>query len=467
MSPDRFPAAGTPPLYCNPLPIPAIPVGRNSRDRGYTGVWWREFGDPTVIKFQEAWYLFPSCGMVWKSTDFRNWEFHRINLYDVGWAPSVVEWRGKLYLTASWEGTRLWCAEDPLGEWRDLGPVCDEQGRELAWCDPMLFADPHDGELYAYYSLGVNRGVYGVRLDPEHPCRFAGAPTHCFAYRPEHPWERFGEFQQNQAFSHLEGAQMTCVGENYYLQYSAAGAEWRNYAVGCYRGSSPLGPFTPQQRNPVLIQRGGMLNGCGHHSVVEGPDGRLWAFYTVLFRRFRGLERRIAMDPVRFTADGELYVDGPSETPRFLDGSSPDWLPLTCNQPVRASSEHPDYPAAQALDGYVRSYWRAAGPELPQELTVTLQARFELAAARIIFQERLCAGEPAPAVFQYRIEGSEDGTEWFVLSDHRDDDFDGHIRFDSWTPRPARLVRLRITGTPPETPAGVTDFTVFGRYLEP
>lgn len=455
-----------PPLaqtYCNPLPIPAIPVGRNAYDAEYTGPWWREFGDPTVIRFRNRWYLFPSCGMLWHSDDMRVWQQQRINLYDVGWAPSVVEHAGALYLTASWEGSELWRATDPLGHWECLGPIRDELSQPFSWGDPMLFADD-DGRLYAYFCLGANRGIFGVPLRADDPTRFAAAPVCLFAFNPEHEWERFGECQQDPTLSHLEGAFMSKQAGRYYLQYSAAGAQWRNYAVGCYIGEGPLGPFRYQRRNPILRQRGGLVNGCGHHCLVVGPDGGLWCFYTVLMRRFRGLERRLAMDPARFDADGELYIDGPSESPRYLDGGYPQGLlPLSVCQPAVASSCAPGHPAEYAVDNYIRTWWQADSPACPQDLTVDLGQTCVTGAARIVFQEQVWRGGGGPAVFRYRVEGSCDQQQWTLLCDRQDSDFDGHIRYDTWPGQPARWLRLTLTQVPVGTAPGLIDLCVFGR----
>ncbi len=448
--------------YCNPLPIPSIPVGRGAYAPGFTGHWWREFGDPTVIKFKDRWYLFPSCGMVWHSDNLRDWTFQSINLFDIGWAPSVIEKNGILYLTASWEGSNIWRTSDPLGHWECIGQVRDYQGNEIRWADPMLFVD-EDSSMYCYYSIEQNRGIFGVRLRDDDPTRFADAPINFFAFDPNHIWERFGECCQNSKISHLEGAFMTKHDGRYYLQYSAAGAEWRNYAVGCYVGDTPLGTFHYQKRNPILIQRGGLINGCGHHSIVEGPDHNLWCFYTILMRRFCALERRIAMDPVRFDEYGEMYVDGPSETPRFLDGTYPESVvQLSICQSAEASGFSPGHEPEYAVDNYMRTWWQADTAICPQQLTVDLSEQYEVMAARIIFNEQLVPHAVGKAVFQYRIECSDDGYEWFELCDRTISDFDGHIRYETWTGKHARQIRLVITAVPAGSTPGVIDFCVFG-----
>ena len=259
---------------------------------------------------------------------------------------------------------------------------------------------------------------------------------------------------------------MTRHGGRYYLQYSAAGAEWRNYSVGCYVADHPLGPFTPQKRNPVLIQRGGMINGCGHNSIVEDEQGRLWCFYTILMRRFRGLERRIGMDPVRFDENGELYVDGPSETPVRIDGTPTGRLLLSAGQPVEASSFRTDHEPDLALDNYIRTYYEAAPEDPAPTLTVDLLGKFDVAAVRVIFHEKLTPHEVLPARFQFLVEGTLDGETWLPLADCRGKTFDGHIRYETFEPRSVVKVRLTVTGTPGGQPAGVVDFAVFGNASE-
>lgn len=466
--------------YCNPLPVPAVPIGRGvikdsgggpwwqevgdpavTRSKG-RGPWWREYGDPTVIHFKGRWYLFPSGGMVWHSDDMRTWQFQSINLYDVGWAPSVVEKDGALYLTASWEGTRIWRATDPLGHWEDLGPIRDTEGKPFLWGDPMLFKDT-DGALYAYYSIGPRKGIFGVPLRQDDVTRFAAPPKNLIAYNPEHVWERFGENNQDASISHLEGAFMLLHEGRYYLQYSAAGAEWRNYAVGCYVGAHPLGPFHYQKRNPILIQRGGMLNGCGHHTIVEGPDKKLWCFYQVLLRRFLALERRLAMDPVRFDADGNLFVDGPSEQPRLMDGTYPEGiLPLSICQGASASSWIDGHEPEYAVDNYARTWWSAEG-DCPQSLTVNLGAEFDVVAARSLFDETLVPGQVGPAVYQYLIEGICGDDRVVTLADRRASDVDCHIRYDTWPAQRVKHVRITLTHVPPGSRPGLMDFCVFGR----
>ena len=51
--------------YCNPIPLPDYPLGRNCFNTGWKHrADFRETADPTVIYEDVKWYLYPSCGMV-------------------------------------------------------------------------------------------------------------------------------------------------------------------------------------------------------------------------------------------------------------------------------------------------------------------------------------------------------------------------------------------------------------------
>ncbi|HEX4140932.1 MAG TPA: family 43 glycosylhydrolase, partial [Candidatus Methylacidiphilales bacterium] len=372
--------------YCNPLPLPDYQKGRQYTSRpDYKGPGYREMADPTVIRWQGRWYLFPSAGLLWHSGDMVNWEFHRIDEpFDPGYAPTVVQHGEFLYLSSSWDGSAIWRAKHPLGPWERLGKpgrdadnnptwLTDENGEPVRWGDPCLFSDD-DGALYCYCNLarptkpgarwkleGADGEIFGVRLRDDDPARFAHKPVKLFEWNADHIWERMGEHNQNLHMHILEGPWMNKINGRYYLQYSANGTEHTNYAVGCYTGEQPLGPFTYQKRNPILISRGGLVNGTAHHSVVEGPNGTFWCFYTTLVGIDYRFERRIGMDPVGFDENGEMFVAGPTETPQFAPGlvveptknNNPGWIPLSVCTHATASSSAPGRDPGYAVDNHI------------------------------------------------------------------------------------------------------------------
>lgn len=436
---------------------------------------FREMADPTVIRFDGSWYLFPSAGMLWHSDDMVNWTFHRIEPFDFGYAPTVVEWRnekGERWLLLTACGSGMWRAQHPFGPWEDIGPIRDEHGKQTHWNDPALFCD-EDGKLYCYHGLGID-GIYAVSLRADEPAQFAAPNQHCFAFNPEHVWERAGDFNEHDAKSFIEGAWMTKHAGKYYLQYSGNGTEWRSYAVGTYIGETPLGPWRYQPRNPILLApRGSFVNGTAHHSIVEGPNGTLWCFYTTLVRIEHAFERRIGMDPAGFDEHGNLFVAGPTETPQLAPGiavepskeNSAGWLPVSVNRFARASSYRPGREPAYAIDNEIRTWWEAAPEDAQPGIEINLDREWDLRASRICFADRGLdyKNDVVPGPYRYRLEGStSDRTTWSLLLDQSDHEIDQHIYYDTWPQtKPASRVRLTVLGWPRGLRLGVWEWTLF------
>jgi len=187
--------------------------------------------------------------------------------------------------------------------------------------DSMAFVDD-DGRVYMYYSGRHADGIWGVELDRKDLTHFAGPAKKLWTFDPSHVWERYGDNNEGTSLSWLEAPWMTKHNGTYYLQYSAPGTEWKTYAVGVYTSRSPLGPFRYAPVNPILVHKNGLINGTGHHSIVQGPDGNLWAIYTILYRNWNVFDRRIGLDPVGFDAMGNMFIAGPSESPQWGPGNA-------------------------------------------------------------------------------------------------------------------------------------------------
>jgi xylan 1,4-beta-xylosidase len=483
LAPQAFAEEGAPRTWCNPLPLPDYPRGKFTFDKnafsGFVGGVKRDFretGDPTVIFYKDAWYLFPSCAMAWRSEDGVNWTYHPIEPSDIGYAPTVAQKGDTFYLTA--QSDRVWSAPHPLGPWKVLGPIKDETGKPTRWWDPMLFVDD-DGTMYCYYFKGeAKTGIFAVKLKDGDPTAFDGPPVHCFAFDPAHVWERYGDQNQDAELSWIEGPWMTKANGRYYLQYSGCGAQWKTYAVGCYMGEKPLGPFTYQPRNPILRHTGGLVNGVGHHSIVKGPGGSLWCFYTVLVRIDHDFERRLGMDPAGFDADGNLFVAGPTETPQWAPdvranperGNGTGWVNLSAGQGARASSSAPGREAAYAVDDNIRTWWEAAG-DGPQWLEADLGREYAVESVRTMFADRGLeyAAKVVPGPYRYEVLGSKDGQAWVSLVDRRENAVERHIAYDrvDGPPKRAQHVRLVVHSAPRGMRIGVWEFTLFGTVPPP
>jgi hypothetical protein len=465
--------------YCNPLPLPDYPRGYGSRNKKAGDKWphkvrrdFRETADPTVVYFEGKWYLYPSCGMAYVSEDFVNWTYHPIP--DAGYAPTVLYYRKKFYLTAC--GAPLLVSDSPLGPFKAIGPMLLPDGKPVTpWNDPMLFADD-DGKMYAYWGLGAP-GIFGARLDPEKPNQLLTEPKILFSFNPGHEWERYGDFNEDTKLSYVEGPWMFKYGKTFYLTYAAPGTEFKTYGMGCYVSKKPLGPFKYQKLNPILRDSHGLVHGPGHGCIVRGPNGTIWAFYTCLVRNHYLFERRIGMDPAGIDSKANLFVSGASETPQWAPGTvkkpqkknDAGLIPVTVNRPVAMSSEKYGREAAYAIDNNVRTWWEPEDSDQSPWMEVDLQGKFTVSAVRILWQEPGLDYDngAVPGPFKYRIEvdrgDKSENSPWKTVLDRTLNTVDMLIDYRTFAPAAARRVKLIVTGWPKAVGVGVIEFTVFGR----
>jgi xylan 1,4-beta-xylosidase len=503
-APKVAPVVGTSLRYCNPLPIET-----SSRDGSPQGV---NLGDVTVVRESGKYYLFGTGGGGWVSEDLVNWLYQGVEMREgrVPVAPHVVKFNGQFYMSGN--NAPLYRAPAILGPYEAIGDWTDASGKPFAgvangreWVgafDVDIFVDD-DNKPYLYFPARSTEGIDVVPLDPQHLNRFLAAPTRLFGFDRSHVWERYGEMNEYQDISWIEGPWMLKRQGTYYLQYSASGTQWLSYATGMYTAKRPMGPFTYAPVNPVLRKTTGVVTGTAHGSIVEGPDGNLWQFYTIVLSNPPG-GRRVGMDPVGFDPQGHLFVRGPSETPQWGPGAVADparhgdsgSLPLTINK-MRAmntkstfSSQRPGRDAAYAVDNSTGTWWEPAEDDRQPSITVDLGPAtefdpvqmFTVDSSRIMFSAPRGFGRPAPGTaptppapptgspsHRYRIEVSSDGKTFTTVLDKTQDAATKYLEFDELPPTTCRFVRLTLTGWPHNAglPLGIIEFTVFGKALSP
>lgn len=480
--------------YCNPLPIPSIPRGKDgwytnergmfsheNRPAGLIGEDYRSISDPTVFLWEGRWYLYPSYGMAWVSEDFCTWRFHRTEPYCPKYSPAIIPWKGRFLLT-SW-ACPLYVSDSPLGPFEELGPFIGVDGEPFVVTDPALFVDD-DGRIYLYGfhpepiqgSRFFCSQTVGWELDQNNPRQALRGPVVLQEMDPAHNvWERSGNHNQNVRFGWMEGVHMLKHNGRYYMIYAAPNTEFQSYCMAVsVSDDGPLSGFRVQKRNPLTLHREGLVQGCGHGCVEHAPDGSLWAFYTVAVPYLHMYERRIGMDRVEVDENGELYCpDGVTDTPQYAPCSSnsgnPGWLPLNAWCRPTASSCAPGRDPLYAVDRSSLSWWQPAPDDAEPMLLCDLTDPYVVCAARIFWRERNLdyANGICPGAIRYVIEGaSEDSPEqWFILSDRSDSTEDFNIDYRVFAPKSCRWVRLRILGAPAGVSPGVIDFTVFG-YMQ-
>ncbi|HEX2921532.1 MAG TPA: family 43 glycosylhydrolase [Bacteroidales bacterium] len=468
------PQTGKSERYCNPLPM-VIGDGGNAS------------GDVTVIRENGKYYMFCTGGGAWVSSDMLNWTFHRVDNVPV--APDVVKYNGSFYMTGN--DCPVYKADNPLGPYTSIGEWKNTPDVEGGWngaFDTQIFIDD-DNKPYLYYPGRGVSGIYVVPLDPTDLSRFAGPVKHLFGFNGDHTWERYGEMNEYPDVAWIEGPWMIKHKGTYYLQYSASGTQWKTYAEGYYTSKSPLGPFTYAPNNPLLRKTEGLVTGPAHGSIVEGPDGNLWQFYTIVLSNPPG-GRRIGMDRVVFDKNGNMKVtvtDSPQLAPTTkVDPNKGDSgsLPVTINKMnamnalSKYSSQQPGRNAAYAVDNSSGTWWEPDPSDSIPSLTIELSpaTRFDVVQLFTIDGLRLMfnggrrgfgrpqtGATPVKDIYKYKLEVSMDGKSFETALDQTDNNTSRNTIFEEISPVKCRFVRLTITDWPHSGPLGILEFTVFGK----
>lgn len=435
----------------------------------------REAADPSMILFQGKYYIFASMTLsVWVSEDMVHWESHRLPeslpLYD--YAPDVRVVGDYVYFSASRRGTicDFYRTKDILN-----GPFERIPGTFDFW-DPNLFLDD-DGKLYFYWGCNNVTPIWGVELDPETMIPKAerkeliyGQPEKIGYERvgenhskmplsEEEAVEKFKEFLKAQGkdadhlteeqigfakimFSQrpfIEGAWMTKHNGIYYLQYAGPGTEYNVYGDGVYESDSPLGPFRLAKNNPYSYKPGGFLRGAGHGSTMEDRYGNWWHTATMQISKNHDMERRVGIWRAGFDKDGVLFCnqqfgDWPMAVEQAKEDpwTKPEWYLLSYQKAMTASSSEEGREPSFAADENIQTWWRAAGNQPGEWISMDLGEVKDVRAVQINFaDDKIDAplpgerqGEryidPSQHKTRWLLEASADGTNYFVLADKSD-----------------------------------------------
>ena len=387
--------------------------------------------------------------------------------------------------------------------------------------DTHLFQDD-DGRVYFYWGCSNTEPVYGVELDPE-TMRKKQEPVPLISEQEAvHGFERNGEdhiapkteeeiraqvdfmmqgmgdAQEADGLSkemlwnilyssmgnkpYIEGAWMNKYHGKYYLQYAATGTQYNVYNDSVYVGDSPLGPFEPAKNNPCSYKPGGFMTGAGHGSTLKDKEGRYWHTSTMRISKNADMERRIGIWKAGFDEDGELYCDQRyGDWPVAVESEAfakPEWMLLSYKKEVRVSS---GTGADRVTDEDARTWWKAENHEAGQWAEVDLGEICDVRAVQINFADdqikrEVPAGMNLKVEFhetrgidqkqatRWKLEGSKDGKEYFVISDKWDADTDySHDLIVEKSGIDTRFLRLTIREVPYQVPPCVSGIRVFGK----
>lgn len=474
--------------YVNPLSIPNIPRGKDEWYSCEHGMFshenkpefvktpdYRSISDPTVFYYDNKWYLYPSYGMAWVSEDFVNWKHFRTEPYCPKYSPCIIPWKGKFLMTA-WNSP-LYVADSPLGPFEELGDFITKEGENYCPCDPAIFLDD-DGRIYLYAFHGENAKtmIVGYELDRDEPRKIISDRKVILMLDVEkNIWERRGYHKQDDTFGWVEGPHLLKYDGRYYMIYASSDTRDSSYCMAVYYSdTSPLDGFICQKRNPLTYNTCGLISGAGHGCVERGPNGTLWAFYTIPTPYTHCYERRIGMDIVAVDENKELYCPhGVTDTPQYgpgyvencIENNSCGWLNLTgeCRPDVSSVKEGRD--AIYAVDESKITWWQPEDSDKEPTLMCDLEAEYEVFSSRIFWKEiGLDYGQGIiPGAIKYLIEGCRSG-KWFTLFDATSNESEMNIDYREFDGSfICRKVRLKIVEKPKDLKIGVIDFTVFGK----
>ena len=96
----------------------------------------------------------------------------------------------------------------------------------------------------------------------------------------------------------------------YYLFYSANHYKDMDYAVGYATASSPMGPWTKYDGNPIIRRDIVGEKGSGHGDIFQGKDGQFYYVYHVWGPGDKADERQTRIVPLirKKNADGIYEV---------------------------------------------------------------------------------------------------------------------------------------------------------------
>jgi beta-xylosidase len=323
-------APAAPPRYTNPVYAGSMP-------------------DPGVMRHRGVYYAFGTTGgerkadgrvyTLLRSRDLVTWEELGGALTppsaDAGvqyWAPEAAagdDGRFYLYYCAGNPGQeqmalRVAVADRPEGPYADTGtPLVECTGNRFA-IDPHPFRDV-DGRWYLFYARnyprvdGALRAGTGLAVDQlVGMTRLAGRCR--TVLRARYDWTLYEANRRMDVYGQtfpewhtIEGAFVRRHRGRYYCFYSGANWQTPRYGVDYAVADRVAGPYRGEGREARVL-RGvpGRVRGPGHHSIVEGPDGRDYVVYHAWNAEMT--VRQMCIDPLVWTPDGPRCT--PTATPQ-------------------------------------------------------------------------------------------------------------------------------------------------------
>ncbi len=292
-------------------------------------------GDPFVLKHDGVYYMYCTSNgkegfYYWKSKDMVNWEKQGMALSNKTpgifgtnrfWAPEVVEYKGKFYMTYSAaDSTRIMqlclaVSDSPEGPFKNYKSPWYKH--ELSHIDATILIDGENVYTYFVRDCSTNSingrstsQIFAAQLS-EDLKTFVTEPK--LVITPDKEWEDI-----NGTRLWNEGPFVLKHEGKYYMTYSANGYNTKEYAVGYATSENPLGPWIKAEENPILKANMAIgVSGPGHNSFAYSPNGEeLFIIYHAhTFPDKPSGNRAVYIDRVYFI-NGKMIIEGPTTAPQ-------------------------------------------------------------------------------------------------------------------------------------------------------
>ena len=275
-----------------------------------------EFADPFIMLDGDTYYAYGTMSdegiEVYTSSDLVNWAPAGMALSKKDsygghwfWAPEIyrVGDRYLMYYTAA-EHICVAEASSPLGPFiqRAQEPMFPAEKA----IDNSLFIDT-DGTPYLFFDRfndGLN--VWVAELEPDLLTIKQSTLRPCI--KQSQKWEFEGV---------NEGSFVTRHGDTYYMTYSGNGYTCPEYGIGVATASSPLGPWTKYEANPIfqfpVTEKYGRLEGVGHSAMFRDKEGNMRIVFHAHKRPGTVHPREMYISTVTFTEDSVPVMQISSE----------------------------------------------------------------------------------------------------------------------------------------------------------
>ena len=432
---------------------------------------FREGADPSLVLFQDEYYLFISkSGGYFHSVDLINWNL--ITTSDLpldNYAPTAVVIGNEVYFMTSLHDRIYKTADPKSGKWEVA-----KTNFPFTLVDPMLFLDD-DGRLYYYGGCSNVDPLQGAEIDPKTLASKGSLKNLIYANTEQNGWEVPGDYNTNtSARPWLEGLWMNKYKGKYYLQYAAPGTEFKSYCDGIYVSDNPLGPFTLAKHNPFAYKPEGFVCGAGHGSTFQDKYGNYWHLGTATISQRHMFERRISLFPVFFDEDNVMYAyTGFGDYPMIIPNKKisapeelfPEWMLLSYQKEVTVSSSLEGKPAQNAVNENIRTWWSAETGDESEFFMINLEQECDVYALQINFADEGAdlSGRNPNIYYQYIVEHSINGEDWEILIDKSNNTEDAPHDYIQLNEK-VRTQYLRLINVKmPSGKLSLSGFRVFGK----